>query len=134
MVSQRGSALITVLGVAALVAVMALALASVVVNRQNITRSAENRARAQALADAALAESLAGLAGAPEHYAGFPERRWGRGLVNSSIGRDSGSEVVTVRAEGSSGGVRVRLDVVVRVDDDHPPVVLSWQRAQTVRP
>ena len=130
---ERGSSLLLVLGVTAIVAVMVAAMGAAVVERRNTVTVGMHRSTAQALADAAMARGLEGLRLDPETYSGFSRRRWGGGHHACSASRDAGPTEVKLRAEGVSGHHRVVIEARVRVSGSLPRVV-EWTRKQgTVR-
>jgi hypothetical protein len=130
---ERGSALLMVMGAAAIVAIMTAALGSMVLQRQNTVAVGAERARAQAMADAAMAFGLEGLRLDPEHYDGFGSRTWGGGDIACSVAGAVQPDEVWLRAEGASGVHRVVFEARVRVSGPTPRVV-EWRRSQgTVR-
>jgi len=121
---ERGSALIIALGALTLVAIAVVAVASLVQSRGDGVVYEERSVRLVALADAAMAETLAEL-DASKTFAGIPERGFAGGSIASTV-HPKGVREVEVTAVGRSNGWRAIL--VARVDIEHAPRVLSWHR------
>ena len=121
---ERGSALIFALGALTLVAITVVAVASLVQSRGEGVAYEERSVRLVALADAAMAETLAEL-DSTKNFAGIPERRFAGGSIASTV-HPKGAREVEVTAVGRRDGWRATL--VARVDIEHAPRVLSWHR------
>jgi Tfp pilus assembly protein PilX len=121
---EKGSALIIALGALTLVAIAVVAVASLVQSRGQGVAYEERSVRLVALADAAMAETLAEL-DASKTFTGIPERGFADGSIASTV-HPKGVREVEVTAVGSYNGWRET--VVARVDIEHAPRVLSWRR------
>lgn len=113
-------ALIVLVAVAGMVAVVASSLQPRITSHEHLERTV----RLTALADAAMAGTLAELA-ADRFDQGFEERGLGEGTVSSTVAQVGPHEVEVVAAAGVRGW---RATVVARVDVRHGPRVLRWHR------
>lgn len=125
-IRQRGSALVFALAALTLVAVTVLAVTAGVRSRGAGVVMEERHVRLSALSDAAMAESLAELA-RNAAFTGIPERRIEGGSIASAV-RPVGLYEVELEATGRRNGWR--SVVIGRVDLEHGPRVLRWERTQ----
>lgn len=122
--SERGSAVAL-----ALMLLLVLALALAVLSEGIVARMREEQREAQsvrlgAACDAALAESLAGLAASPD-YPGFPARPFADGTIESDIlGLGTGR---LVRASATLGGKPRRIEAEIAFAGGRP-FVARWRR------
>lgn len=113
-------ALIVLVAVAGMVAVVASSLQPRITSHEHLERTV----RLTALADAAVAGTLAELA-ADRFDQGLAERALGEGTVSSTVTRVGQHEVEVVVLASVRGW---RATVVARVDVQHGPRVLRWNR------
>jgi len=121
---EDGWALPLALGVAAVVVMAVLAMGALVTGRQESTRREGRRLHAVAAADAACAETLAGLAEDPG-FRGIAPRPFGGGTIASSV-EVVGPDAVELVATGTWREWTVRITAAVDVSGR--PVVLAWKR------
>jgi hypothetical protein len=123
--ATKGSALVVAI-VALAVTATTIAIASGVIrSRASGIRLMDRDVRTVALADAALAETLARLAANPDTD-GLSTRPFGHGTIRASVERRSG--VATgVEAVGIAGGWEVVLTAELRWSGGRPEVV-RWRR------
>ncbi len=127
MVAHRGEegwALPLALGVAAVVVLAVLAMGALVEGRQASTRREGRRIHAVAAADAACAETLAGLAEDPS-FRGVAARPFGGGSIASTV-EVVGPDAVEVVAIGTWREWTVRITAAVDVSGG--PAVMAWKR------
>ena len=113
-------ALIVLVAVAGMVAVVASSLQPRITSHEHLERTV----RLTALADAAVAGSLAELA-VDRFDQGLAERALGEGVVSSTVTRVGQHEVEVVALASVRGW---RAIVVARVDVQHGPRVTRWHR------
>lgn len=125
--AERGSALIFALAALTVVALALAAVASEVVSRVAAVRIEERSVRTIALADRAMAESLAQLARQGAGFEGLEEQEVPGGTVSSRVRAFSSTEVEVVAV-----GRRVdwQSTITARVNLQTGPRVLWWQRTQ----
>lgn len=121
--TEDGQILLLSLLVVVVLTAALLLIAATLQSRMKLARAETAAIRLTALADAALAETLAHLAADPA-YPGLPEREFGGGTIASRV--DGGGAAVTVRARADYRGRRrtVRAAVQLTVLG---PVVLDWR-------
>ena len=113
-------ALIVLVAVAGMVSVVASSLQPRITSHEHLERTV----RLTALADAAVAGTLAELA-VDRFDQGLAERSLGEGVVSSTASQVGPHEVEVVALASVRGW---RATVVARVDVQHGPRVLRWQR------
>ncbi|MFV2074043.1 MAG: hypothetical protein ACC742_15535, partial [Thermoanaerobaculales bacterium] len=123
---ELGSALVFALAALTLVAMTVLAVTAGVRSRGVGVVMEERHVRLTALSDAAMAESLAELARNPG-FTGIPERRIEGGSIASTV-RKVGLYEIDLEATGRRNGWRAVI--VGRVDLEHGPRVLRWERTE----
>lgn len=124
---ESGVALIFAIVALAIVAVMVAIVASSIQPRITTHNHLERTVKLTALVDAAMAASLAGLAGDPYHP-GVPENTLGDGTMSSTVAKVGLNEVEIVAVGATRGW---RTTVVARVNLEYGPRVLSWRRFQS---
>lgn len=124
---ESGAALILAVVALAIVAFMVVVVAASLQPRMTSHAHLERTVRLTALADAAMAQTLAELA-VDRHDGGVRETAAGDGVF-SSTARQVGLHEVEVVAVGRSRGWRAV--VIARVDVEHGPRVIRWQRSQS---
>jgi hypothetical protein len=128
---ERGSALVFALAALTLVALTVAAVAAEIRSRGAGVVLEERSLRAVALADWALAESLAELAADPRGFQGISERPVSGGTVASRV-RPLGDWELEVTAVGAHSDWQASL--TARVGLQPGPRVLRWQRTQSPVP
>jgi len=123
---EAGVALIFALVALAIVAFMVAVLAASLQPRVTSGVHLERTLRLTALADAAMATTLAELA-LDRHDTGFPDRPFGEGVIGSTVTQISLHEVEVTAVARVRGW---RTVVVARVDVEHGPRVMRWHRSQ----
>lgn len=123
---EAGVALIFALVALAIVAFMVAVLAASLEPRITSHSHLERTVRLTALADAAMATTLAELA-LDRHDTGVPERPFGEGVIGSTV-TEIGLHEVEVTAVARVRGWRAV--VVARVDVEHGPRVVRWHKFQ----
>ena len=113
----------------ALMLLLILALALAVLSEGIVARMREEQREAQsvrlsAACDAALAESLAGLAASPD-YPGFAVQNFADGTIESEI-QAVGTDRL-VRARGTLGGQARKIEAEIRFKEGRP-YVARWRR------
>jgi hypothetical protein len=124
---ERGVALVVALLMMVLVTMSLLLVAKNLQNRVDGFKVDRRSVHLAALADAALAESLARLGENPG-LTSVVEHDFGGGRIGSEISGVSGG-TLTIRAYGRLRGWRAMIRAQVFVDR-HGPRVLSWTREQ----
>ena len=128
---ERGQALVLAL-LAVLVLGAALALvAGSLVSRMQRLRVESRETALLALADAAVAETLANLAGRPS-AGGLAEKPFGGGTVESTVAHGAAG-AFTLVARASYRGATIEVEVVGRIADEGPRVT-GWRRLPTPPP
>jgi hypothetical protein len=123
--AQSGYGLLLAIAAMALVAVAVMTASQLLQTRFDEFRVEERQVALTALTDAALAETLAGLAASPA-FAGVPEHVFAQGRIGSTV-RPFGPGTVEVTARGTRHDASAR--VVAEVDLSGPrPKVLRWTR------
>lgn len=123
--SERGQALVLAL-LAVLVLGAALALvAGSLVSRMQRLRVESRETALLALADAAVAETLANLAGRPS-AGGLAEKPFGGGTVESTVAHGAAG-AFTLVAHASFRGAEMGVEVRGRITDEGPRVT-AWRR------
>jgi len=124
---ESGVALIFALVALAIVGFMVAVVAASIQPRITTHNHLERTVRLTALADAAMATTLAELA-VDRHDSGVAERSLGEGSFSSTV-TQIGLHEVEIVAEARARGWRAVL--VARVDVEHGPRVLRWHRYQS---
>jgi hypothetical protein len=109
------------------VAAVVLLLATWLQIRCDVYRVERRAVELSALADAAMAETMARLA-VDRHFPGVAERPFGDGLIASTVDR-LGPLSARLRASGRLGGWVEVIDAEVNLGSPGPRVV-SWQRSR----
>jgi hypothetical protein len=123
---QRGNALLLALIVLVLVESALVLLAMALRLRQEEARREARDVRLLALADAAVARSLACLASAVG-CGGFPEEQLGPGRIAAEIASDGGTRRrILARARWGAAALAVEADVQLTPGG---PQVVRWRRA-----
>lgn len=124
---ERGSALVFALAALTLVALTVAAVAAEIRSRSAGIVLEERSLRAVALADWAMAETLAELAADPRGFQGITERPVPGGTVASRV-RPLGEWELEVTAVGARGDWQA--GITARIGLQPGPRVLWWQRTQ----
>ena len=120
----------------AILVVLLVATSMTLVSKSLLLEVNQSRTRAAqldlvALADAALAESLARLALQPG-FSGIPRRPEGRGEVEAQVTTEGTigptGRRVRIRIQSTVSGRTYKVDVRARLQDDQQPQVLEWRR------
>jgi len=128
---ERGSALVFALAALTLVALTVAAVAAEIRSRGAGVGLEERSLRAVALADWAMAETLAELAADPRGFQGIAERAVPGGTVASRV-RPLGEWQLEVTAVGARNDWQA--SITARIGLQPGPRVLWWQRTQSPRP
>lgn len=127
--STRGSALVIAIVALAITATTIAIASGVIRSRSTGIRLADRDVRTVALADAALAETLARLAADPDTD-GLPERSFGHGTIRARVEREAGAPRA-VEAVGAAGEWEVVLTAELRWTGGRPEVVRWRRRSRT---
>lgn len=122
--SQRGQMLVLTLLVVVLLTTALLIIAATLQSRLKLVRRETEVIRLTALADAALAETLAHLAVSPA-YSGLPQRELGDGVITSQVEAGGGNRR-TIHARAEYRNRRRDVEAVVQLTA-LGPVVLDWR-------
>lgn len=123
--AESGQALIlALLALALLTGVLAL-LSMLLASRMGQVRDEGRRVVLTALADGALAETLARLASTPT-YPGLGEQRMGEGIVESHVGR-LGPTTLVIEVEAFYRGAYLEVEARAVEQERAPPRVVSWR-------
>jgi hypothetical protein len=123
--SQSGHALLWAIALTAVAGLAGHTIHQLVITRLNAVRGEARTVTLGALADAGLAQTLAGLAHEPG-FAGVAERSFGPGLVASKVTR-AGNRRLVVRVRASLADRALAVEAEVELAAGGPRVV-SWQR------
>lgn len=123
---QSGHALLLALIVIVLVGVAGAVLTTTLGLHLQVARDETQRIQLVAMSDAAVAESLAELAGSPG-FGGVSKRDFGPGQIESSIQTISGSRRRIIATATLTSGRELRVATDVRFLSSGI-VVTSWQR------
>jgi hypothetical protein len=124
---ERGVALVFALATLTLVAMTIASVAGALRSRGSAVTLDERSVRVAALCDAAVAETLAGLAEGGATYRGIAERRFPGGTISSTV-RPVGEWEADVVAVGRRGDWQ--MTARLRVLHHGAPRVQWWQRTQ----
>lgn len=127
---EAGQALVVVLTVVLLLGVALALVAALLISRMQRAQDETRRVTLNALADAAMAETLANLAAYPR-YGGVPERPFGGGTIESSVASGSGGFVI--HAEARFEGAELAVEARGRLGD-LGPLVTAWRRLPPSEP
>lgn len=122
--SEQGQILVLTLLVVVLLTAALLIIAATLQSRLKLVRRETDVIRLTALADAALAETLAHLAVSPA-YSGVPQRELGDGVITSRV-EAAGANRRTVHARAEYRGRRRDVQALVQITA-LGPVVLDWR-------
>ncbi len=124
---ERGSALLVALVTIMVVTMAVLLVAAFVEDRSNAFRLEQRAVEATALADAAMAESLAELS-RDRFFSGVTERPFGGGTIASTV-----TSVSPRRRQIRAEGTLPRWSAVIEAEielDGYRAVVLTWTLRQ----
>lgn len=125
---ERGQALVlALLAVLVLGAALALVAGSLVARMQGV-RVETRETALLALTDAAVAETLAGLAGRP-YGGGLAEKPFGGGTIESTVAHGAAG-AFTLVARAAYRGAAMEVEVRGRITDEGPRVT-AWRRLPT---
>ena len=129
--TERGSALVFALAALTLVALTIGAVAAEIRSRSAAVVLEERSVRAIALADSAMAETLAELAAKGRGFPGIAERAVPGGAISSRV-RPIGEREAEIVALGTRPDWQATI--TARVILENAPRVLWWQRTQGPAP
>lgn len=131
--AERGYALLLALLVLLLISTVASLVATSVTLRSRLAQDEARRIHAGALADAAMARTLAELSRS-RGYRGYENEPFGRGSTSVWVGTPLGEpyrrRVVAIGRYGT--GAR-SLEALVAFDLEGVPIIVSWDVVPTIR-
>ena len=127
---ESGHALLLALFVLLLSATAIALVGQALLMQWNETRAHAERVRIMALADAALAETLAELAQQPG-FIGLASTLWGGGVLESRVRTTGGvgpnGRQIRIDITATVGGRSRSYVARARIQDGRPPTVLQWR-------
>jgi hypothetical protein len=122
---ERGQALVGALVAVVLLGAAFAVLAGFLISHMNRVRDEVRRTELTALADAAMAETLAHLAASPV-YPGVVERDLDGGTIRSEVGHGAGGSF-TIRVRATYRGAAMDVEARGRTTSTGPRIT-SWRR------